>query len=70
LDDNVFIERLWKGGKHEDIYLKTYGSMEGVKKGLATLSCSAMIRRRSEIFGGKPLAMGYISNQPQRQVAE
>lgn len=50
-------------GKHEDISIKTYGSMEGVKKGLATLSGSATIRRRPEIFNGKPLAMGYISHR-------
>ena len=34
--DNVFIERLWKSVKYEDIYLKGYGSMAEVKKGLAT----------------------------------
>jgi hypothetical protein len=34
--DNVFIERLWKSVKYEDIYLKAYGSMAEVKKGLAT----------------------------------
>ena len=32
--DNVFIERLWKSVKYEDIYLKAYGSMAEVKKGL------------------------------------
>jgi putative transposase len=25
--DNVFIERLWKSVKYEDIYLKAYGTM-------------------------------------------
>jgi putative transposase len=34
--DNVFIERFWKSVKYEDIYLKSYGSMAEVKKGLAT----------------------------------
>jgi putative transposase len=33
--DNVFIERLWKSVKYEDIYLKGYASMAEVKKGLA-----------------------------------
>lgn len=33
--DNVFIERLWKSVKYEDIYLKGYGSMTEVKRGLA-----------------------------------
>ena len=34
--DNVFIERLWKSVKYEDIYLKGYGSIGEVKKGLTT----------------------------------
>ena len=34
--DNVFIERLWKSVKYEDIYLKAYASMAEVKKGLAS----------------------------------
>ena len=32
--DNVFIERLWRSAKYEDIYLKMYSSMPEVKKGL------------------------------------
>jgi putative transposase len=32
--DNVFIERLWNNIKYEDIYLKAYGSLTEVKKGL------------------------------------
>ena len=30
--DNVFIERIWKSIKYEDIYLKAYGSMTELKK--------------------------------------
>lgn len=33
--DNVFIERLWKSVKYEDIHLKAYSLMAEVKKGLA-----------------------------------
>jgi len=33
--DNVFIERLWKSVKYEDIYLKSYSSMAEVRNGLA-----------------------------------
>ena len=32
--DNVFIERLWKSVKYEDIYLKAYGSVLEVRRGL------------------------------------
>jgi len=34
--DNVFIERLWKSVKYEDIYLKAYSSIGEVRKGLTT----------------------------------
>jgi putative transposase len=32
--DNIFIERLWKTVKYEDIYLKAYGSIAEVRQGL------------------------------------
>jgi putative transposase len=32
--DNVFIERLWRSVKYEDIYLRAYGSVSEVKTGL------------------------------------
>lgn len=33
--DNVFIERLWKSVKYEDIYLKAYDSLAAARVGLA-----------------------------------
>jgi putative transposase len=32
--DNVYVERLWRSLKYEDIYLKDYGSMRELKLGL------------------------------------
>lgn len=32
--DNVFIERLWRSVKYEDVYLKAYGSISEAKSGL------------------------------------
>lgn len=32
--DNIFIERLWKSVKYEDIYLRAYDSIADVRKGL------------------------------------
>ena len=34
--DNIFIERLWKSVKYQDIYIKAYGSIGEVRKGLTT----------------------------------
>ena len=33
--DNVFIERLWRSVKHEDIYLKDYGGVDELYQGLS-----------------------------------
>jgi len=33
--DNIFVERLWRSVKHEDVYLKGYGSMAELRFGLA-----------------------------------
>ena len=33
--DNVFIERLWRSVKHEDIYLRGYGDLRELRQGLA-----------------------------------
>lgn len=33
--DNIFVERLWRSVKHEDVYLKGYGNMAELMVGLA-----------------------------------
>jgi putative transposase len=32
--DNVFVERLWRSLKYEDIYLKAYGSIAEANRGI------------------------------------
>jgi len=32
--DNIYVERLWKSLKHEDIYLKSYETMKELKGGI------------------------------------
>jgi putative transposase len=34
--DNVFIERLWRSVKYEDVYLKSYATVDDLYSGLAT----------------------------------
>lgn len=67
--DNVFIERLWKSIKYEDIYLKAYGSMGEVKKGLADYFQFYNEKRWHQNFDRKTPAMVYFNTQPQRQAA-
>ena len=33
--DNVFIERLWRSVKYEDVYIKEYGDIEKLRRGLS-----------------------------------
>ncbi len=67
--DNVFIERLWKSVKYEDIYLKAYGSMAEVKKGLATYFMFYNEKRWHHNFDRKAPSMVYFNIRPERQVA-
>jgi putative transposase len=34
--DNVFVERLWRSVKYEDIYIKDYESVKDLESGLAS----------------------------------
>ena len=67
--DNIFVERLWRSVKYEDIYLKAYGSMAEVKKGLAAYFPFYNERRWHQNFDRKTPAMVYFNTQPQRQAA-
>jgi putative transposase len=67
--DNVFIERLWKSVKYEDIYLKGYGTMAEVKKGLATYFVFYNEKRWHQNFDRKTPAMVYSIALPQKQAA-
>ena len=33
--DNVFVERLWRSVKYEDVYLRAYGTPADLRNGLA-----------------------------------
>jgi putative transposase len=46
--DNLFIERLWKSVKYEDVYLKAYTSISEVRKGLTTWFGRYNTRRRHQ----------------------
>ena len=67
--DNVFIERLWKSVKYEEICPKGYSSMTEVKKGLATYFMFYNEKRWHQNFDRKTPAMVYFNTEPQRQAA-
>jgi len=60
--DNIFVERLWRSVKYEDIYLKEYDSVQSVKTGLdeyfefynhQRYHPSLGYKRPAEIYDGK-----------------
>jgi putative transposase len=67
--DNVFIERLWKSVKYEDIYLKAYASMSEVKKGLTNYFKFYNEKRWHNNFDKKTPAMVYFNTLSQKQAA-
>jgi putative transposase len=67
--DNVFIERLWKSVKYEDIYLKAYASITEVKNGLASYFKFYNEKRWHNKFDRKTPAMVYFAALSQKQVA-
>jgi putative transposase len=62
--DNIFIERLWKSVKFEDIYLKAYGSMAEVKKGLTDYFTFYNQKRWPQSLERKTSAMVYFNTTP------
>jgi len=57
--DNVFIERLWRSVKYEEVYLKAYGSMAEARQGLGTYFEFYNGRRRHQSLGRRTPAEVY-----------
>jgi len=62
--DNVFIERLWRSVKYEEVYLKSYESMTEARESLAQYFCFYNKRRHhqtlayqtpDQVYGMRPL---------------
>jgi len=49
--DNVFIERLWRSVKYEEVYLKAYGSMREARQELGNYFERYNCRRRHQGLG-------------------
>ena len=56
--DNVFVERLWRSLKHEDIYIKGYADGREAKAGIASWIIFYNTRRPHQALGGRtPMAV-------------
>ena len=67
--DNIFIERLWKTVKYEDIYLKAYGSIADVRQGLKMYFERYNSRRRHQGLGDRTPDEVYLTTLPEAREA-
>lgn len=67
--DNVFIERLWRSVKYEDIYLKAYESILETRTGLTEYFKFYNSKRRHQGLDRQTPDNVYWSRLPQQQVA-
>jgi len=67
--DNVFVERLWRSVKYEDVYLKAYGSIAEARRGLREYFEFYNCRRRHQSLDRRTPDEVYWSTLPQEQVA-
>jgi len=67
--DNVFIERLWKSVKYEEVYLKAYDSITVARKELKEYFAFYNQRRRHQGLNQKSPDAVYWNTLPQKVAA-
>jgi len=67
--DNVFIERLWRSVKYEDVYLKAYSSITEVREGLKEYFEFYNLRRRHQSLDRRTPDDVYWSTLPHKEAA-
>lgn len=60
--DNVFVERLWRSVKYEEIYLKAYDSVGAARRAIAAYFDFYNARRPHSAHGGRTPDMVYFDN--------
>lgn len=67
--DNVFVERLWRSVKYEEVYLKAYDSVSTARAGIAAYIDFYNARRPHSAHGGQTPDMFYFATLPQWDAA-
>jgi putative transposase len=67
--DNVFVERLWRSVKYEDVYLKAYDSVSAVRTGLNRYFNFYNSRRPHSSLDGKTPDQVYFNTLSQTKAA-
>jgi putative transposase len=57
--DHIFVERLWRSVKYEEIYLKHYESMKEAREGLSTYFRFYNTQRSHQALGNRTPAEVY-----------
>ena len=60
--DNVFVERLWKSVKHEEVYLKAYDTVAAARNSLGISLTFYNTRRPHQSLDGKTPDTFYFHN--------
>jgi putative transposase len=67
--DNVFVERLWRSVKYEEVYLKAYDSVGDARVSLGKYFTFYNSRRPHSSLGGLTPDRAYFDNLPQAMAA-
>lgn len=67
--DNVFVERLWKSVKYEEVYLRAYETVAEAKARLGTYFAFYNTRRPHQSLDGKTPDAIYFTTLPQETIA-
>jgi putative transposase len=67
--DNVFIERLWKSVKYEQVYLHAYDSVSAAKAGLGAYFAFYNAHRPHQSLDGKTPDAIYFAGAPEARIA-
>jgi len=67
--DNVFVERLWRIIKYDEVYLKAYESVSHAKASLGQFTTIYNSRRPHQAFARKTPDMIYFAGLPTENLA-
>jgi putative transposase len=62
--DNVFVERLWRSVKYEEVYLRAYDSVSHARASLARYMDFYNTERPHKVHGGKTPDSAYFATMP------
>jgi putative transposase len=67
--DNVFVERLWRSVKYEEVYLRAYDNVSAARQHLASYFAFYNARRPHQAHAGRTPDVVYFDSLPKGQLA-